>query len=87
VFILGDVDPSCSYVANQRCIDGLGAPVSEAWRPWKYTDPHVFDGPPATMESGGVQTGGWCEKRHFLRHLYIKCIILPRQARDKDRKS
>ena len=31
----GDVDPSCSYVANQRCIDGLGAPVSEAWRPWK----------------------------------------------------
>ena len=24
-------------------------------------------------------------KRHFLRHLYIKCIILPRQARDKHR--
>jgi hypothetical protein len=25
-----------------------------------------------------------CEKRHFLRcHLYTKCIILPRQARDK----
>jgi hypothetical protein len=22
-------------------------------------------------------------KRHFLRHLYIKCMILPRQARDK----
>jgi hypothetical protein len=22
-------------------------------------------------------------KRHFLRHLYIKAIILPRQARDK----
>jgi hypothetical protein len=29
----------------------------------------------------------WCEKRHFLRHLYIKTIILPRQARDKDRKT
>ena len=24
-----------------------------------------------------------CEQRHFLRHLYIKCIFLPRQARDK----
>jgi hypothetical protein len=24
----------------------------------------------------------WCEKRHFLRHLCIKCIILPRQAQD-----
>ena len=24
-------------------------------------------------------------KRHFLRHLYIKSIILPRQARDKHR--
>jgi hypothetical protein len=28
-----------------------------------------------------------CEKRHFLRHLYIKCIILPRQARDKHREN
>eukprot|EP01046_Picozoa_sp_COSAG06_P036669 COSAG06_NODE_4066_length_4609_cov_4.807761_3_plen_434_part_00 len=26
-------------------------------------------------------------KRHFLRHLCIKCIILPRQARDKHRES
>ena len=24
-------------------------------------------------------------KRHFLRRLYIKCIVLPRQARDKHR--
>jgi hypothetical protein len=29
----------------------------------------------------------WCEKRHFLRHLCIKCIFLPRQARDKRMKS
>jgi hypothetical protein len=29
-----------------------------------------------------------CEKRHFLRcHLYIKTIILPRQARDNHRES
>jgi hypothetical protein len=26
-------------------------------------------------------------KRHFFRHLYIKCIILPRQARDDHRKN
>ena len=26
-------------------------------------------------------------KRHFLRHLYIKIIILPRQARDKHREN
>jgi len=26
-------------------------------------------------------------KRHFLRHLYIKTNILPRQARDKHRKN
>ena len=28
-----------------------------------------------------------CEKRHFFSHLYIKCIILPRQARDKHREN
>jgi hypothetical protein len=28
-----------------------------------------------------------CGKRHFLSHLYIKCIILPRQARDKHREN
>jgi CRP-like cAMP-binding protein len=28
-----------------------------------------------------------CEKRHFLSHLYIKMLILPRQARDKHREN
>jgi hypothetical protein len=28
-----------------------------------------------------------CEKRHFLSHLYTKCIVLPRQARDKHREN
>jgi hypothetical protein len=28
-----------------------------------------------------------CEKRHFLRHLYLKTNISPRQARDKHRES
>ena len=27
------------------------------------------------------------KKRHSLRHLYIKCIILPRHARDKHREN
>ena len=36
----GDTDMACDYVSNQRCIDGLGFPVSEPWRPWSYTDPH-----------------------------------------------
>jgi len=31
--------------------------------------------------------GHRCGKRHFLSHLYIKCIILPRQARDKHREN
>jgi carboxypeptidase C (cathepsin A) len=56
----GDVDPACDYVSNQRCIDGLEIPVAEPWRPWKYSDPHVYD--PSHAESGGVQTGGWVTK-------------------------
>jgi hypothetical protein len=39
---------------------------------------------------GGSWRGGACRKvrkRHFLRHLYIKVIILPRQARDKHREN
>jgi hypothetical protein len=35
----------------------------------------------------GFVTPDGCEKRHFLRHLYIKCIFLPRQARDKHREN
>ena len=31
--------------------------------------------------------GPEARKRHFLSHLYIKCIILPRQARDKHREN
>ena len=30
---------------------------------------------------------GQVRKRHFLRHLYIKVIFLPRQARDKHREN
>jgi hypothetical protein len=28
-----------------------------------------------------------CEKRHFWRDLYVKTIILPRQAQDKHREN
>ena len=34
-----------------------------------------------------TRTTSRCEKRHFLRHLYIKTNILPRQARDKHREN
>jgi hypothetical protein len=39
------------------------------------------------LDTPSGQVGCWCEKRHFLRHLYIKTNILPRQARDKHGKS
>ena len=39
-------------------------------------------------KSGQPNAKYWVKKRHFLRcHLYVKCIILPRQARDKHRES
>jgi len=44
----------------------------------------------ATATSTGLYIGaalGQARKRHFLSHLYIKCIILPRQARDKHREN
>jgi hypothetical protein len=34
-----------------------------------------------------IQIFGKGQKRHFSRHLYIKRIILPRQARDKHREN
>jgi hypothetical protein len=45
-----------------------------------------------TGREGGAQgraqdRNGSARKRHFLRHLYIKIIILPRQARDKHREN
>jgi len=45
-----------------------------------------------TVEWGGMEKlqsvlSIGCGKRHFLGHLYIKCIILPRQARDKHREN
>jgi hypothetical protein len=47
---------------------------------------------PAAFESKDPQPCGparskhpRCEKRHFLSHLYIKTITLPRQTRDKHR--
>ena len=44
----------------------------------------------ATWHNDCLTTGrclNRCEKRHFLSHLYIKCIFLPRQARDKHREN
>eukprot|EP01046_Picozoa_sp_COSAG06_P020681 COSAG06_NODE_1523_length_9173_cov_31.694682_3_plen_96_part_00 len=44
-------------------------------------------GLPRLRSSFGVIPQSPARKRHFLSHLYIKCIILPRQARDKHRES
>jgi hypothetical protein len=38
------------------------------------------------IECAGSEEVG-VRKRHFLSHLYIKCILLPRQARDKHREN
>jgi len=43
---------------------------------------HARKGAPDSMKAP-IQV----RKRHFLRHLYLKCIILPRQARDKHREN
>jgi hypothetical protein len=39
------------------------------------------------IEWTGAVRARLCEKTAFLGHLYIKCIILPRQARDKHREN
>ena len=47
----------------------------------------VYNMSKAVLHSTPGEVVGQVRKRHFLRHLYIKCIILPRQARDKHRES
>ena len=39
------------------------------------------------IEWTGAVRARLCEKTAFWGHLYIKCIILPRQARDKHREN
>jgi hypothetical protein len=46
--------------------------------------------PTSRRSSAGRETSRGCrgcEKRHFLRHLYVKAIFLPRRVRDKHRES
>ena len=45
------------------------------------------NGTKRSKSSRGLHIPCTVRKRHFLRHLYIKCIILPRQARDKHREN
>jgi hypothetical protein len=40
-----------------------------------------------TGDEGPIPNARQVRKRHFLSHLYIKVIILPRQARDKHRET
>jgi hypothetical protein len=56
--------------------------ASMFWKRWEQRKPRYAS---RTLTSTRNLSGRKVRKRHFLRHLYIKCIILPRQARDKHR--
>jgi hypothetical protein len=51
---------------------------------WKKDEIYKMATSRSGMSSGAIEK---VRKRHFLRHLYTKCIILPRQARDKHREN
>jgi hypothetical protein len=51
---------------------------------WKKDEIYKMATSRSGMSSGAIEK---VRKRHFLRHLYTKCIILPRQARDKHRET
>ena len=70
---------------NERCIFRRRWSCSCAW--WRWRPRSRTTSTTATLwpSKQCSHRGGrsWCEKRHFLSHICIKCIILPRQARDK----
>ena len=63
----------------------LSRVIEQLRRPIEWICHHTIPHEPEP----GEETTRWlgCEKRHCLRHLYIKPIILPRQARDKHREN
>jgi hypothetical protein len=68
-----------AYVAHEAVHGPLEVPVS-------YIEGPCEQLVPASHPSRRIYCG-MVRKRHFLRHLYIKCIILPRQARDEHREN
>jgi hypothetical protein len=71
--------PAVAVVGSSSASGGLSSPFFEAARGLNA------DGD--TDSDCDSDDNDEVRKRHFLRHLYIKCIILPRQARDKHRQS
>ena len=56
-----------------KIVDDPRAATMPFFRSMRHKDPRAREGA--------------CEKRHFLSHLYLKTMILPRQAGDKHRES
>jgi len=72
VVIVGMVPP---HLIGVRIVPQRGAAIL-----WPNVElDNVYEKHPRTRHAVG--------NRHFLRHLYIKMIILPRQARDKHREN
>ena len=79
--------------------DDPAAPHRRELAPLRFLTAHyyledVYEGLGPTKFIAGSHMAGrpprasdQVRKRHFLSHLYIKCIILPRQARDKHREN
>ena len=70
---------------------GLFGPHYVAMSTVNYSKFRTAEATAANKALGGSDFGlyditVWCEQRHFLRHLCIKAIFLPRQAREKHRK-
>jgi hypothetical protein len=76
-------------------IGGAGGSRRAASVSWQFEDlssqlwssVNLFHGLSMQQKSEVKKALTQARKRHFLSHLYIKCIILPRQARDKHREN
>jgi hypothetical protein len=76
-------------ISDAADLDYIDSVLGEVWDS-EYFHPAVFALENKREALGAFLSGKkqtQVRKRHFLSHLYIKCIILPRQARDKHRES
>jgi hypothetical protein len=78
--VFGQVTKGYSVV---KAIEAVGSMGGGTAHPVLVADCGVCSAEGVVEDEGG----GAVRKRPFLRHLYIKCIILPRQARDKHREN
>ena len=91
----GHVGDQVVHIVNLETVRALQEKMpAQTLSPYRFRANIYIDGVEAWSEFGWIGrkiTIGDVEmearKRHFLSHLYIKCIILPRQARDKHREN